>query len=127
MPTVLNMSRYRKATGSVEVPPGAVYIGRPMYRGGYRIPGSKWRNPFLPDKDDKKRDGTREEVVAKFRAWLCEDPQRVAEAKAELRGRDLVCWCAPEACHGDVLLEMANGDAWSQVSITSADITEVRS
>ena len=26
----------------------------------------------------------------------------------ELRGRDLVCWCAPEACHGDVLLALAN-------------------
>lgn len=23
-------------------------------------------------------------------------------------GRDLECWCAPEACHADVLLEVAN-------------------
>jgi hypothetical protein len=29
-------------------------------------------------------------------------------ARIELRGLDLVCWCAPEACHGDVLLEIAN-------------------
>lgn len=30
----------------------------------------------------------------------------------ELRGRDLCCWCAPEfACHIDVLLDLANGDA----------------
>jgi len=29
-------------------------------------------------------------------------------ALPELRGQDLVCWCAPEACHGDILLELAN-------------------
>ena len=39
------------------------------------------------------------------------EPANVDEALAalpELRGKDLVCWCAPEACHGDVLLELAN-------------------
>src|SRR4051794_26242749 len=30
------------------------------------------------------------------------------EALPELRGKDLVCWCAPENCHGDVLLDLAN-------------------
>jgi hypothetical protein len=25
----------------------------------------------------------------------------------ELRGRDLICWCAPLACHGDVLIALA--------------------
>jgi hypothetical protein len=29
-------------------------------------------------------------------------------ALPELRGKDLVCWCAPDACHADVLLELAN-------------------
>jgi hypothetical protein len=32
-------------------------------------------------------------------------------ALPELRGRDLFCWCAPEACHGDALLELANVSA----------------
>jgi hypothetical protein len=27
--------------------------------------------------------------------------------RAELNGRDLVCWCAPLPCHGDVLLRLA--------------------
>jgi Domain of unknown function (DUF4326) len=27
----------------------------------------------------------------------------------ELRGKDLACWCAPEACHGDLLRRLANG------------------
>jgi hypothetical protein len=29
-------------------------------------------------------------------------------ALPEFRGKDLVCWCAPEECHGDVLLELVN-------------------
>ena len=29
-------------------------------------------------------------------------------ALPELRGKDLLCWCAPEACHGDLLLKQAN-------------------
>jgi hypothetical protein len=26
----------------------------------------------------------------------------------ELRGKDLVCFCAPNACHGDVLVKIVN-------------------
>jgi len=26
----------------------------------------------------------------------------------ELRGRGLVCYCAPRSCHGDLLLRLAN-------------------
>jgi hypothetical protein len=29
-------------------------------------------------------------------------------AKRELKGKDLVCYCAPLACHGDVLSRIAN-------------------
>lgn len=70
------------------------YIGRP----------SKWGNPFIID-----RDGNREEVIQQYRGWLS---KRIAAGELdpeELRGKDLVCWCAPLACHGDVLLELANG------------------
>jgi len=44
---------------------------------------------------------------AKYRAWLLQRPELMA-ALPELRGKDLVCWCAPEPCHADVLLELAN-------------------
>ncbi len=34
-----------------------------------------------------------------------------AEARAELAGKDLACWCPPwQPCHADVLLEVANGE-----------------
>lgn len=71
---------------------GAVYVGRP----------TKWGNPFVIG-----RDGDRGEVVERYRGWLLGSPVLMSELH-ELRGKDLVCWCAPEGCHGDVLLELAN-------------------
>jgi len=29
----------------------------------------------------------------------------------QLRGKTLGCWCKPEACHGDVLLELLQDDS----------------
>ena len=81
-----------------QLPPDVVYIGRAL-RGGWKQ--SKWHNPFVVG-----RDGTREEVIAKYAAHLECSPLR-AEV-GELRGKDLLCWCAPEACHGDLLLRLAN-------------------
>lgn len=74
-------------------PADAVYIGRP----------SRFGNPFQIG-----RDGTRDEVIAKYREYIMARPTLQEAARSELRGKELVCWCAPEACHGDVLLEIAN-------------------
>jgi hypothetical protein len=92
-------------------PEGAVYIGAAEGR-YYKLPASKWANRFRPDKPDRKRDGTLAEVISKYRTWICDQPDLLA-ALPELTGRDLVCWCAPEPCHGDILLALANepGDA----------------
>ena len=73
------------------IPSGAVYIGRP----------SPWGNPFHIGKD-----GTRAEVVEKFRQYLNKKPELVQKAKRELAGKSLICWCAPLACHGDVWMEV---------------------
>ena len=70
-----------------------VYVGRP----------TKWGNPFIVGGD-----GTREEVVAKYKALIATRPALQEAAKRELRGRNLVCYCAPLACHADILLEIAN-------------------
>lgn len=72
--------------------PYDIYVGRP----------SKWGNPFVTGKD-----GTREEVIAKYRAWIVNQPHLMA-ALPELRGKVLGCWCYPKACHADVLVELAN-------------------
>ena len=72
-----------------------VYIGR----------GSAWGNPYVIDKD-----GDRAEVIEKYKVhaynkWV-HDMRYEVDWLEPLRGKDLVCFCAPLACHGDVLLEM---------------------
>ncbi len=60
-------------------------------------------------------------VVRAFRNWLAGDisgwmgpeadaaRERILSGLPELRGKNLACWCKPgEACHADVLLELAN-------------------
>lgn len=65
-------------------PTPAIYIGRK----------SKWGNPFIIG-----RDGTRSQVIEKFRREVLPDLDL-----SELRGKHLVCHCAPLPCHGDVIL-----------------------
>jgi hypothetical protein len=84
-PRVLN--KYRD--GFTE---GSVYIGRP----------SKWGNPFVIG-----RDGNRTQVIERYRQFILTQPH-LMQALNELKGRDLVCFCKPQACHGDVLIELAN-------------------
>jgi SH3-like domain-containing protein len=64
-----------------------------------------WGNSFVIGKD-----GTREQVIAKYRAWIMapEQAHMIEYARKVLRGKTLGCWCAPKACHGDILLEIAN-------------------
>lgn len=57
------------------------------------------------------RDGTRDEVIAKFESYLRSSPALVAAAKQELRGKDLACWCAPLPCHAEVLMRIANEES----------------
>lgn len=69
-----------------------VYVGRP----------SKWGNPYTIGPD-----GDRAEVIAKYERWLMTQPELLATI-GELRGKVLGCWCAPQACHADVLVRLAN-------------------
>ncbi len=68
-------------------PADAVYIGR----------GSPWGNPFPISQYQ-----TREQVIERFRLETL--------PKLDVRpliGKDLVCFCKPKACHGDLLLAAA--------------------
>ena len=82
------------------VPLGAVYVGR----------GSKWGNPFRIG-----RDGDRATVITKYERWLA-DQDHLLRALDELRGRDLVCFCAPLAWHGDLLRRLANATREERVA-----------
>ncbi|MEX0408731.1 DUF4326 domain-containing protein [Aquibium sp. LZ166] len=74
------------------IPAGARYIGR----------GSKWGNRFIIG-----RDGDRATVIAKHERWLA-DQHDLLRALDELRACDLVCFCAPQPCLGDLLCRLAN-------------------
>ena len=76
--------------------------------------GSKWGNPFT------WKQGTlaefvvpMDEVLTRYKAWVLSQPDLVDRIKRELRGKRLGCWCAPKACHGDILAAIANGDGAS--------------
>lgn len=75
------------------VPQGAVYVGRP----------SKFGNPFVMHSEAE-----RDAVCDQYEAWLQAQPELIKAAQRELRGKDLVCWCAPRRCHAQTLLRIAN-------------------
>ena len=52
-------------------------------------------------------DGTRTEVIEKYRQWLYTQEELITSIP-ELRRKRLGCYCHPKACHGDVLAELAN-------------------
>ncbi|MDH6435577.1 hypothetical protein M2158_004054 [Streptomyces sp. SAI-144] len=121
----------RRRTKGWRAPDGAVYVGRGSKWGNpctqVRMPaldGSEWEregrlgkasgqhHAFVhPDKTITSHlvlDATREQAVVMYRRWLEERPSLVEAARAELKLRDLMCWCPPhEPCHADVLLELA--------------------
>ena len=89
MPRVLNKARDGYGAN-------AVYVGRP----------SKYGNPF------KLTEYVREDALELYKDWIdakiAADPTVLDSIKADLRGKDLVCWCSPKPCHADYLLELAN-------------------
>ena len=103
MPCVLNLSDLPGYSHCKPViPPNAVYIGRPAWRYGLR--GSIWANaPLLPNVSC----GERAKAIMDYEDRLTCDPVRMGRLH-EIRGRDLVWWCSPKPCHGNVLLELAN-------------------
>lgn len=69
-----------------------VYIGR----------GSIFGNPY-----EIGIDGDREQVLIRYRKWfdfMRRDPVFLSEL-LKLKGKRLGCFCRPEKCHGDIIVE----------------------
>lgn len=77
------------------------YIGR----------GSPLGNPYVIGKD-----GSREQVIAKYRVWLNEqimrknpvvldELNRLGNKAIDEKGLALQCFCYPKPCHGEVIKE----------------------
>ena len=77
------------------------YIGHHGNRHSW--PESDFANPFV-----KEAGHDREAMVRHYREYLEGRPDLLKRLRdGELSGRALGCWCAPQPCHGDVLLEYA--------------------
>lgn len=88
MPRVLNMRNGNWGSGAQKIDRSTPY-----------------GNPFVIG-----RDGNRGIVCDKFEEWV-RRPEQAAlreQAKRELKDCDLLCWCAPERCHGDLWIQIAN-------------------
>lgn len=83
----------------------------------------KWGNPFTIEETAARygldKDAAQAKAVALWEQWLRgtldpalwpgPPPDREL-IRAELGGHNLACWCRPGTpCHGDVLIELANG------------------
>lgn len=71
-------------------PASAVYIGRP----------SPWGNPWSIGLL------SRDEVLIRFKSYAVDKYKNDPSWLEPLKGKDLECWCAPQKCHGDILLEI---------------------
>jgi len=74
--------------------PGAVYVGRPGVFG----------NPCSVEAS-----GSREAAIKGYLDHLRRNPDLVNMIRRELVCKDVICWCAPRACHGDVIRHIAAG------------------
>lgn len=80
--------------------PYDIYVGR----------GSKWGNPYSHQEGTTAKwvVETREDAIRLYEEWLRAQPELMAAVKKELKSKILGCFCAPLACHGSVLLKIAN-------------------
>lgn len=87
---------YNKSLDKDKIPDDAVYIGRP----------TMWGNPYvmLVGKGPRHRDL----VCDQYEEYVARNPELVEQIKKKLKGKDLVCFCAPRRCHGDTILRIAN-------------------
>ncbi|TXG78510.1 DUF4326 domain-containing protein [Candidatus Dojkabacteria bacterium] len=81
--------------------PNEVYIGRRQTQGGWDLPDSPWANPY-----PVKTYG-RDECLILYRDMIQRNPEMMKRLE-ELRGKTLACWCHPQPCHGDILIELMN-------------------
>lgn len=85
-----------------------VYIGRGrvIFINGVRYPlqDSIWANPY---KITEKQ--TRNDVLNLYREYIdkkLKSNSFLITELMKLEGKNLGCWCSPEPCHGDILLEL---------------------
>ena len=105
------MKVYNKRRAN-EIPTGAIYVGRP----------TKWGNPFSK--------GSKSQNIADFQEYAEGRHTRDPNWLKPLAGKHLVCWCSPNRCHADILIQMANepteqdwdADAWADKNAPTENV-----
>ncbi len=110
----------RKRTKGWKMPENTVSVCRPgQYGNPFKVGDALCDVPFLVIKKAELTEAeceagliTQEIAVKLHRAWLLRTYEGgcvLTEAIADLRNKNLACWCKEgEPCHADVLLEMVN-------------------
>ena len=82
-----------------------VYIGNKNRFWPLKYPQTKWGNPYSKYLTKWER----EKVIEMYREYIKNQPDLLKLIPIELKDKTLGCWCKPDACHGDVLVELADG------------------
>jgi hypothetical protein len=82
---------------------------------------SDWGNPY-----EMPKDGDRATVIESFRDHYLPRKYSLLKRIPELKGKVLACWCYPEACHSDVLVEMANATEDERAAFVADHADELR-
>ncbi|VTS05271.1 DUF4326 domain-containing protein [Tuwongella immobilis] len=80
---------------------------------------TRWGNPFRVTAS-----APREVVVIQYLHWIATQRELLRDLP-QLRGKVLGCWCAPEACHGHVLLGLITNNGWLPIDIAPKDGTRI--
>lgn len=60
---------------------------------------SKWKNPY-----SVKKYG-REKCLELYKQYI-QSNKELLDQLEDLKGKELGCWCYPDKCHGDILIEL---------------------
>lgn len=87
-----------------------VYIGRKniVFIDGKRYPpnNSEFANPFKINKNM-----TRDTILDKYEIYIknkIKNDENLKKKLMRLKNKNLGCWCKPEKCHGDILINIIN-------------------
>jgi hypothetical protein len=90
-----------------------IYVGRPVFSGGWNLEGHPLANPFRISSFR-----TVAQSVAQYEDWLEDQGDLLAYWLPRLRGRRLGCWCSPGSpCHARVLARRADAWDWSASAV----------
>jgi uncharacterized protein DUF4326 len=84
-----------------KIPADVAYVGRPTLFG----------NPWSHKKGlALHKVKTVDEAISKFEEYAKINKAIGKQARRHLKGKSLSCWCVPDKCHAQILMEIANSD-----------------